>query len=415
MQIEKGTRVEANIQSELELIKRGVVDLIPEADMITKLKSGKKLKIKAGFDPTAPDLHLGHAVLLRKLRQFQSLGHEINFLLGDFTAMIGDPTGKSETRKRLTKEEVEQNALTYQSQVFKILDKDKTKIVYNSVWCSNMVFENVLILASKYNVARLLERDDFNKRYKSGNPISMIEFLYPLIQGYDSVVMESDVEIGGTDQKFNLLVGRDLQKDYGKKDLQVVITLPLLVGLDGIKKMSKSLGNYIGFNDAPIDMFGKIMSISDNLMWNYFELLTDLPIEEIQTKKIAIQKSELHPKEAKIELAQLIMDQFHPSDKNREAIEEWNKIHNMKNRSIPDKMEEFCTIEQDFESSAPLLVQILARAKFITSSSEGRRLIQNGGLYLNEERVSDEKFQLSKGQEYTIRIGKKGKFLKLIT
>ncbi|NBU99553.1 MAG: tyrosine--tRNA ligase, partial [Spirochaetia bacterium] len=245
------------LEESYSLIKRGTVEIIPEPELEEKLKSGKKLKIKAGFDPTAPDLHIGHAVLLRKMRHFQDLGHEVNFLLGDFTAMIGDPTGKSETRKRLTKDEVLENSKTYESQVFKILDKSKTKIVFNSTWCSPMKFEDVLILSSKYNVARLLERDDFNKRFKAGNPISLIEFLYPLVQGYDSVAMECDIELGGNDQKFNLLVGRELQRDYGKIP-QVVITMPLLVGLDGIKKMSKSLGNYIGFNDDPIDMFGKI-------------------------------------------------------------------------------------------------------------------------------------------------------------
>ena len=273
-----------NKQESFELIKRGTVEIIPESELKDKLNLNRKLIIKAGFDPTAPDLHLGHAVLLRNMKHFQTLGHEVQFLLGDFTGMIGDPTGKSETRKRLTKEDVGRNAETYKEQVFKILDSEKTKIVFNSAWCSKMNFEEVLILTSKYNVARLLERDDFSKRFKAGNPISLIEFLYPLVQGYDSVVMESDIELGGTDQKFNLLVGRELQRDYGKTP-QVVITMPLLVGLDGVKKMSKSLGNYIGFNEEPINMFGKIMSISDILMWNYFELLTDLPASEIQNQQ----------------------------------------------------------------------------------------------------------------------------------
>lgn len=278
-----------NQAESFELIKRGTVEIIPETELKDKLQLNRKLIIKAGFDPTAPDLHLGHAVLLRKMKHFQTLGHEVQFLLGDFTGMIGDPTGKSETRKRLTKEDVVRNAETYKEQVFKILDPDKTKIVFNSHWCSKMNFEDVLILSSKYNVARLLERDDFNKRYKAGNPISLIEFLYPLVQGYDSVVMEADIELGGTDQKFNLLVGRELQRDYGKTP-QTVITLPLLVGLDGVKKMSKSLGNYIGFNEDAINMFGKIMSISDDLMWNYFELLTDIPKSEIENRKSAISK-----------------------------------------------------------------------------------------------------------------------------
>jgi tyrosyl-tRNA synthetase len=402
------------VEESLSLIKRGTVEIIPEPELIDKLKSGKKLKIKAGFDPTAPDLHIGHAVLLRKMRHFQDLGHEVNFLLGDFTAMIGDPTGKSETRKRLTKDEVLENSKTYESQVFKILDKSKTNIVFNSTWCSPMKFEDVLILSSKYNVARLLERDDFNKRFKAGNPISLIEFLYPLVQGYDSVAMECDIELGGNDQKFNLLVGRELQRDYGKVP-QVVITMPLLVGLDGVKKMSKSLGNYIGFNDDPLDMFGKIMSISDTLMWEYYTLLTDISINELNNKKEAVNKNELHPKEAKSLLAKLIMDQFHPEDKNKEAIEEWNKIHNTKNRSIPDNLETLILDESYFTDSNPMLLGTLTKNGFFSSVSEGRRLVQNGGLYLNEEKVSDEKLSLEKGKEYIVRQGKKGKFIKIIT
>ena len=399
-------------QEALEKIRRGTVEIIPEKELLEKLSSGKVLKIKAGFDPTAPDLHLGHAVLLRKLKHFQDLGHEINFLLGDFTAMIGDPTGKSETRKRLTKEEVLENSKTYQSQVFKILDKEKTKIVFNSEWCSPMRFEDVLVLSSKYNVARLLERDDFSKRYKAGNPISMIEFLYPLVQGYDSVAMESDVELGGTDQKFNLLVGRELQRDYGQKP-QSVVTLPLLVGLDGERKMSKSLGNYIGFLESPLDMFGKIMSISDLLMWEYYRLLTDLPEEEILSKKSGVESGSYHPKEAKTDLARLIIHQFHPSSETESAIEEWQKIHNTKSRALPTDIE---TMDAGSFPEDPLyLLGTLAKLGFFKSVSEGRRLVQNGGLYLDEEKVSDEKFILERGREYIIRKKKKGKFLKLKT
>ena len=393
-----------NKQESFELIKRGTVEIIPESELKDKLNLNRKLIIKAGFDPTAPDLHLGHAVLLRKMKHFQTLGHEVQFLLGDFTGMIGDPTGKSETRKRLTKEDVGRNAETYKEQVFKILDPEKTKIVFNSAWCSKMNFEEVLILTSKYNVARLLERDDFSKRFKAGNPISLIEFLYPLVQGYDSVVMESDIELGGTDQKFNLLVGRELQRDYGKTP-QVVITMPLLVGLDGVKKMSKSLGNYIGFNEEPINMFGKIMSISDILMWNYFELLTDLPASEIQNRKSAIDKKEAHPKEVKTELAKLIMDQFHPSEKNREAIEEWNRIHNTKNRAIPDEIETIQISDEVFSSGQTQLLQVLAKQGFISSTSEGHRLVKSGGLYLNEEKLTDAKLVIEKGKEYLVRQG----------
>ncbi len=398
----------------IELIKRGTVEIIPLEELKKKLTEKKSLIIKAGFDPTAPDLHLGHAVLLRKMKHFQTLGHDVRFMIGDFTGMIGDPTGKSETRKRLTSEDVQKNAETYKSQVFKILDKEKTKIEFNSTWCSKMSIEEVLVLTSKYNVARILERDDFSKRFKSGNPISILEFMYPLFQGYDSVAMESDVELGGTDQKFNLLVGRELQRDYGKTP-QVVITLPLLVGLDGVKKMSKSLGNYIGFLDKPIDMFGKIMSISDSLMWNYFELLTDINKIEIDNFKEAISNKSAHPKEIKTNLAKEIMIQFHSKDEVEFSIEEWNKIHNSKNRSIPETVETHQLDEDIFSSKQNQLVQVLTKLKFIESTSEGRRLIKSGGIYLNEEKVADEKFELEKEKEYLIRKGKKGQFIKLVT
>ncbi|EKR63933.1 tyrosine--tRNA ligase [Leptospira weilii str. 2006001853] len=404
-----------DIQKQIEIIRRGTVDLISEDELKSKLQKKKALKIKAGFDPTAPDLHLGHFVQLKKLKHFQDLGHEVFFLLGDFTAMIGDPTGKSETRKRLSKEEVLENSKTYQSQVFKVLDPVKTRIVYNSSWCSEMNFEDVLVLSSKYNVARMLERDDFSKRYKAGQPISMIEFLYPLIQGYDSVAMECDVELGGTDQKFNLLVGRDLQREYGK-EAQCVLTLPLLVGLDGNKKMSKSLGNYVGIAEVPIDMFGKLMSISDDLMWNYFELLTDLPLSEIEARKNGMKSKELHPKEVKIELAKFIMDQLSSSSENEEAIEEWKKIHNPKSRAVPDDIREVQLGEEFFsETPEPLLVWVLSKLSFVPSVSEGRRLIKAGGLYLFEDKITDEKFAIQKGKEYLVRQGKKGKFLKILS
>jgi tyrosyl-tRNA synthetase len=397
-----------------ELIKRGTVEIIPEIELKTKLESGKKLVIKAGFDPTAPDLHLGHSVLLRKMKHFQDLGHDVRFMIGDFTGMIGDPTGKSETRKRLTREDVEKNAETYKTQVFKILDPKKTTIEFNSKWCNKLSIEDMLVLSSKYNVARLLERDDFSKRYKAGNPISLLEFLYPLFQGYDSVAMESDVELGGTDQKFNLLVGRDLQKDYGKSQ-QIVITLPLLVGLDGVKKMSKSLGNYIGFMDTPLDMYGKILSISDTLMWNYYELLTDLPTVEIENRKTGISKNELHPKEVKSELAELIMNQFHTESENKEAIEEWNKIHNTQNRTAPSEIETIEIHESEFNGNKLLLIATLTKNGFFASNGEGMRIVKNGGLYLNEEKLTNEKFELEKGNSYIIRQGKKGKYIKLVT
>ncbi len=407
-------KTEAQIQSELEKIRRGAVEIISEKELAEKLSKKPVLKVKAGFDPTAPDLHLGHFVLLRKLRHFQELGHEINFLLGDFTGMIGDPTGKSETRKRLTREEVLQNSKTYQKQVFKILDETKTKIVYNSEWCSPLKIEDVLSLTAKYTVSQMLERDDFTKRYKSGSPISIIEFLYPLFQGYDSVALQSDVELGGTDQKFNLLIGRDLQREYGLAP-QCVVTMPLLVGLDGIKKMSKSLGNYIGITEPPIEIYGKVMSISDNLMWNYFELLTDIPHDLIEAKKAAIKNKSAHPKEIKTELALEIMDQLHPKETNREAVEEWAKIHNTKNRALPDEIRTETIDPALFLDKPPLLLSILSQLEFLPSTSEGRRLIQAGGLYLNEEKLSDPNLTLEKGKEYLIRQGKKGKFLKILT
>lgn len=403
---------EKELQTELETIRRGTVEILSEPELVEKLKNKPSLTIKAGFDPTAPDLHLGHFVLLRKLKHFQDLGHEVNFMLGDFTAMIGDPTGKSETRKRLSREEVLENSKTYQSQVFKILDKEKTKIVYNSTWCSEMKFEQILILTSKYTVSRMLERDDFTKRYKAGNPISMIEFLYPLAQGYDSVEMKADVELGGTDQKFNMLVGRDLQREYGQKP-QVVVTLPLLVGLDGVKKMSKSLGNYVGITEKPIDMYGKLMSISDELMWNYFELLTDLPHSEITKRQAGIKDKSLHPKDVKTELALLIMNQLHPESENREAVAEWTQIHNTKNRALPDEIPEMVLGDEFFSEKPPALLYVLAQVQFLPSVSEGRRLVQAGGLYLNEEKLNDASLLLERGKEYLIRQGKKGKFLRL--
>ncbi|TGL74160.1 tyrosine--tRNA ligase [Leptospira jelokensis] len=407
-------KTETELNQELVTIRRGTVEIISEVELLDKIKAKPSLTIKTGFDPTAPDLHLGHFVLLRKLKHFQDLGHEVCFMLGDFTAMIGDPTGKSETRKRLSKEEVLENSKTYQTQVFKILDPKKTKILYNSHWCSEMKFEDVLVLTSKYTVSRMLERDDFTKRHKAGTPISMIEFLYPLVQGYDSVAMKSDVELGGTDQKFNMLVGRDLQREYGQKP-QVVITLPLLVGLDGVKKMSKSLGNYVGIIEKPIDMYGKIMSISDELMWNYFELLTDIPLVDVEKRKEGIRSKTLHPKEVKTELALLIMDQLHPKEENRKAVEEWTAIHNTKNRALPDDIPTEVLDGAWFSEKPPLLVYVLSQLKFIPSVSEGRRLIQAGGLYLDEEKISDPSLVLEKGKEYLIRQGKKGKFLKLKT
>jgi tyrosyl-tRNA synthetase len=399
---------------ETHLLKRGFVDILSMEELNQKLSSQKPLKIKAGFDPTAPDLHLGHLVLLKKLKLFQEMGHEVIFLLGDFTARIGDPTGKSETRKPLTEEEVVANSKTYSDQVFKILDPSKTKTVFNADWCSPMKFEDVIRLTSHYTVARMLERDDFSKRYKQGNPISLVEFLYPLVQGYDSVHLRPDIEIGGTDQKFNLLVGRELMRDFGYSP-QVVMTLPLLVGLDGVKKMSKSLNNYIGIMESPLEIFGKIMSISDELMWSYYSLLTNLSEKEIEETKSSMDKGSAHPKEIKSKLAIEIGKMMHPINSMETARDEWNSIHDPKNRKLPDTIqtEEVNSIRED--GTIETLLSILVKLNFIPSVSEGRRLVQSGGLYLNEEKLTNEKLTLEKGTTYLIRQGKKGKYLKIIT
>jgi len=304
----------ASVEEQLEVIRRGTVEIIPEEELIKKLersiRENRPLRIKEGFDPTAPDIHLGHVVTIRKLKQFQDLGHQVIFLIGDFTGMIGDPSGRNEMRKPLTKEEVLKNAETYKAQIFKILDPEKTIIEFNSRWCTPMKFEDVLVLASKYTVARILERDDFYKRYKEGKPISVLEFLYPLIQGYDSVALRADVEVGGTDQKFNLLVGREIQREYGQEP-QVILTMPLLVGTDGVEKMSKSLGNYIGITEPPEEMYGKVMSIPDDLIYPYFELATDVPNEELARIKRDLEDPEVNPRDLKRRLAREIVTLYH--------------------------------------------------------------------------------------------------------
>ena len=400
------------IEEQISVIKRGVIDLIQEEELVDKLKR-KKLKVKAGFDPTAPDLHLGHLVLLKKMQQFQKLGHEVIFLIGDFTAIIGDPTGKSEIRPTLTEQQIRANMKTYEDQVFKILDRNKTKVLFNSEWSIKMGLSAVLRLTASYNVARLLERDDFTKRYQNGQPISMVEFMYPLLQGYDSVALESDIELGGNDQKFNLLVGREIQKHYNQEP-QCILTVPLLLGLDGNRKMSKSLNNYVGIDENPMDMYGKLMSMSDNLMWHYFELLTDFSINEIEQKKKAIDKNELHPKEIKSDLSKQIITQFHTADQTQQAIEEWNKIHSPKSRTLPKNMKEerinlqFCEGNQN-----PQVAWILNKLGFFSSVSDGKRLIQSGAIYINEEKVQNDKICLKEG-ETIIRQGKRGKFIKLI-
>lgn len=390
---------------DISLIKRGVVEIISEEELKSKIEKKGRLRVKFGADPSAPDLHLGHTVALRKLRHFQELGHTVVFIIGDFTAMIGDPSGRSSTRKRLSRSEVMENAKTYQEQVFKILDKSKTEVVYNSEWFDKITFEEVLNLTSKYTVARMLERDDFEKRFKGGSPISIMEFLYPLMQGYDSVMVKADVEIGGTDQKFNLLVGRELQIEYGQEP-QVVITLPLLEGTDGVRKMSKSYGNYIGINDKPFDMFGKVMSIPDTLIFKYFELLTDLPLDEIEGLKRSIEEG-ANPRDIKAKLASEIVSFFYGKDEAVKANEEFDRI--FKHKELPEEMEEKKVKKGEYN-----LVNLLVELGVMPSKSEVRRLIQGGGLYINGERVLDVNHIIKLDGEVVIKLGKR-KFVKIVS
>jgi tyrosyl-tRNA synthetase len=393
------------VTEQMDIIRRGAVDILLEKELEEKLaksvKTGVPLKIKAGFDPTAPDLHLGHTVLLHKMRQFQQLGHEIYFLIGDFTGMIGDPTGKSETRKALTREDVLKNAETYKEQVFKILDREKTKVVFNSSWLAGMNATEMIQLAAKYTVARMLERDDFGKRYANQMPISIHEFLYPLIQGYDSVALRADVELGGTDQKFNLLVGRELQREWGQTP-QTVITMPLLEGLDGVNKMSKSLGNYIGINEPANEIFGKVMSISDTLMFRYYELLSDMTLVELDTLRKNVKAGVVHPMEAKKQLGREMVARYHGSDAALQAEE--NFVKRFRDNQTPDEMPEL-TFAAD--GGAVLLCKLLAQADLVKSNSEGRRAIQQGGVKVNGDRIEDENLELACSGSYTLQVGKR--------
>ncbi|HEY6873682.1 MAG TPA: tyrosine--tRNA ligase [Geobacteraceae bacterium] len=393
------------VAEQMEIIKRGAVDIFLGKELEEKLeksaKTGVPLKIKAGFDPTAPDLHLGHTVLLHKMRQFQRLGHEIYFLIGDFTGMIGDPTGKSETRKPLTREDVLKNAETYKEQVFKILDRDKTRVVFNSDWLNKLNASDMIGLASKYTVARMLEREDFNNRFANQLPISIHEFLYPLIQGYDSVALKADVELGGTDQTFNLLVGRELQREWGQPP-QTVITMPLLEGLDGVNKMSKSLGNYIGINEPPDEIYGKIMSISDILMLRYYELLSDLPLNGLEKLKSEIKEGTVHPMEAKKQLGREMVTRYHGPTAAAQAEE--NFIKRFRDNQTPDEMTEITMVS---DSGGVLLCKVLAQADLVKSNSEGRRAIQQGGVKVNGEKIGDENLEISRNGEYVIQVGKR--------
>ncbi len=396
-------------EKQLEIIKRGAVEIIIEADLLEKLKRSydekTPLKVKAGFDPTAPDIHLGHTVLLEKMRQFQELGHEVIFLIGDFTGMIGDPSGKSEMRKPLSKEEVLENAKTYREQIFKILNSEKIRIVFNSEWMSAMTAEDLIRLASRYTVARMFEREDFRQRWVSQNPISIHEFMYPLIQGYDSVILHADVELGGTDQKFNLIVGRELQKEYGQEP-QCLILLPLLEGLDGVKKMSKSLSNYIGITEPPNEIFGKIMSISDELMLRYYNILSHISLNELISLKEGLRNETIHPKKAKEDLALEIVERYRGKDKALRAKEEFEHI--FKQKGLPD---EIPAVELEWEEDEMWIPKIMKLSGLTLSTGEAIRLIKQGGVMLNDKKHTDPDIKLVKGS-YLFKVGKR-RFMKV--
>ena len=388
------------MEDNLNLIKRGIDELLNEAELISKLKTKKQLVVKAGFDPTAPDLHLGHTVLINKLRHFQQLGHKVVFLIGDFTAMIGDPTGKNKTRPPLDAADIAKNSKTYTKQVFKILDPQLTEVRFNSEWCKKLGAEGIIKLASQYNLARMLERDDFSKRYKSNQSIAIHEFLYPLIQAYDSIALEADIELGGTDQKFNLLVGRELQRTYNQEP-QVVITVPILEGLDGTNKMSKSLGNYVGIDEAPEEMFGKIMSISDELMWRWFDLLSFKSSKEIQLLK-AEQADGMNPRDIKISLAKEIIARFHDDQAADEA--EKNFINQFQKKNIPDNIEE---LDLNWKEDSMLLPNLLKEAGMTESTSEAMRMIKQGGVRIDEEKITDPKHTILKNSVAIYQVGKR--------
>lgn len=385
----------------LDELKRGCDEVLLEKDLKEKLELKRPLRIKAGFDPTAPDLHLGHTVLINKLRQFQDLGHEILFLIGDFTGMIGDPTGKNVTRKPLTREQVIANADSYKDQVFKILDPEKTKVCFNSEWMGEMSAQDMIELAARHTVARMLERDDFDKRYKGNQSIAIHEFLYPLVQGYDSVALKADVELGGTDQKFNLLMGRELQKQFGQSP-QVIMTMPILEGLDGVQKMSKSLGNYIGINEPPVEIFGKIMKISDDLMWRYFELLSFDSTQTIQGYRDAIDNDGMNPRDIKFKLGQELVARFHGQQAAIQAQQDF--IDRFQQNQIPDDMPE---IELPNQSEPWLIGSALKQAQLVTSTSEAIRMIKQGAVKIDGEKVSDTKLALSKDVTLVLQVGKR--------
>ena len=402
-----GAKSMTDVSQAFAEIKRGAEEILLESELLEKLKTGKSLKIKAGFDPTAPDLHLGHTVLINKLRQFQQLGHEVIFLIGDFTGMIGDPTGKNVTRKALTKEDVLANAETYKEQVFKILDPAKTTVAFNSTWMDKLGAAGMLKLASRQTVARMMERDDFKKRYTSGQSIAIHEFMYPLVQGWDSVALEADVELGGTDQKFNLLMGRELQKSEGQRP-QTVLMMPLLEGLDGVQKMSKSLNNYIGITDSPTEMFGKIMSISDVLMWRYYELLSFKPMEEVAAYRTKIAEG-MNPRDVKINLAKELIARFHDDAAAESAHQEF--INRFQKGAMPDEIEDKVVNIQD-DSGEIAIANLLKEAGLVASTSDAMRMIKQGAAKIEGEKITDSKLRIALGTTAIYQVGKR-KFAKV--
>ncbi len=390
----------ASIKDQLSELARGIDEILPEGGLAEKLEKKRPLIVKAGFDPTAPDLHVGHTVLINKMRQFQEFGHEVVFLIGDFTGLIGDPSGKDETRPALSKAEIEANAATYEAQIYKILDPEKTRIDFNSRWMSPMSAADLIKLASHHTVARMLERDDFNKRYKSGQSISIHEFLYPLVQGYDSVALKADVELGGTDQKFNLLVGRQIQQDYGQEP-QLVMTMPLLEGLDGVKKMSKSLGNYIGITDEPDEMFGKVMKISDELMWRYYEVLSFRKLDDIESLRSRVAAGG-NPRDAKFELAMELVERFHDQKAAEAARQEF--VSRFQKGALPDKIKEVSISSQGGSLG---IAHLLKEAGLVSSTSEAFRMIKQGAVKIDGERIEDKSLQVSAGSTSVYQVGKR--------
>ena len=404
---------QAEVERQLKVISRGVVEIVPEDELRQKVMksvvTGTPLKVKLGLDPSAPDIHVGHTVVMQKLRQFQELGHQVHLIIGDFTGRIGDPTGKSETRKQLTEEDVLRNAETYRQQIFKILDPEKTQVHFNSEWLAPMTFADVVKLAAKVTVARMLERDDFTKRYQSGQPISIHEFFYPLMQGMDSVALESDIELGGTDQKFNLLMGRTLQKEYGK-DAQIAIMTPIIEGLDGVQKMSKSLGNYIGIDEEPNEIYGKAMSVPDELMLKYYELVTDLPGEELEALAEGLKTGSVHPRDAKMKLAFTLVRMYHGADAASAAQEHFVTV--FQQRALPEDIEEKEIPAGELEDGKIRLIKLLTLIGFAASNGEARRSIQQGAVKLNEEKLTDPNAEVALSGGEVIQVGKR-KFAKL--